>query len=144
MVSIGTVTRMSVIMTSRDDGPVSLKLEVWDAAACREVERREINIDPTLPGKPGRIQRCVGTDTRRELTTNYDSEQRKSWISGSKCIEHDTSPTTDNHGTKKWCPTLPYEILNHAVPSHDNSTCYCGTCEKYRNDERQYRVNEVD
>lgn len=52
MISMGTVTKMSVSITSRDDGPVSLAWEKCDAAACREVERRDINIDPTLPGKP--------------------------------------------------------------------------------------------
>lgn len=52
MISIGMVTRMSVIMTSLDDGPESPELERQDVAACSEVERREINIDPTLPGKP--------------------------------------------------------------------------------------------
>ena len=65
MTSIGTVTKMSVIMTSRDDGSVSLECERCDAAACREVERREINIDPTLPGKPGRLQWRVRTSEER-------------------------------------------------------------------------------
>jgi len=51
MISIGTVTRMSVTMTSREEGPESLG-DMWDAVACREVESREINIDPTLPGSP--------------------------------------------------------------------------------------------
>lgn len=71
MNSIGTVTKTSVIMTSRGDGPVSLKLEIWEAAACREVERREINIDPTLPGKPTRIRYSVVGGDRRESRAHH-------------------------------------------------------------------------
>lgn len=86
MISIGTVTKMSVIMTSRDDGSVSLEWERCDAAACREVEIREMNIDPTLPGKPGWIEWCGRVDVRNELATNYDSEQREPRIPGGKRI----------------------------------------------------------
>lgn len=59
MISIGTVTRPSVTMTSRDEGPESLEGDIYDVVVCREVERREINIDPTLPGSPERIQWSV-------------------------------------------------------------------------------------
>ena len=48
---MGSVTKTRVSMTWREDGSVSLGAR-WDAAAWRAVERREMNMEPTLPGRP--------------------------------------------------------------------------------------------
>ena len=79
----------------------------------------------------------VGTGAKKELATNHNSEQRKSRIPGGECIEDNTRSTTDDHGTKKGRPPLPYEVFDHVVSSHNNGTCYCGTYEKYCDDKRQ-------
>ena len=81
---------------------------------------------------------------RKDLTTNHDGEERKSWIPGGKCIEHDAGPAADDHGTKEWCPALPYQISDEVVPSHEDSTRYCGRYDEYRDDKGQCGVDPVD
>lgn len=50
-ISIGIVIRTNVIITSFGDGSLLCR-DVFADAACRAVESRETNIDPTLPGSP--------------------------------------------------------------------------------------------
>ena len=62
--SIGNVTQRSVIITRRGEGEggggglsrssveISGSPFMANVSACRAVDRRETNIEPTLPGKP--------------------------------------------------------------------------------------------
>lgn len=54
MISTGSVMRSKVIITKRGLGSprALLCVDVDSAAACSAVERRETNMDPTLPGSP--------------------------------------------------------------------------------------------
>lgn len=56
IISTGSVTTSSVIITSVDDGsgaPLTAAPGVSaSAAACRRVDSRDVNIAPTAPGRP--------------------------------------------------------------------------------------------
>jgi len=69
-ISTGRVTRNRVIMTIRGDGSFVLERDTSEIEACKEVERRETNIDPTLPGKPLITMASKGNPWYREANVS--------------------------------------------------------------------------
>jgi hypothetical protein len=67
-ISIGIVIRTNVIITSLGDGSLLCR-DVFADAACRAVESRETNIDPTLPGSP--VVLCYSKTYGEHFTTHH-------------------------------------------------------------------------
>ena len=92
---MGSVTKTRVSMTWREDGSVSLGAR-WDAAAWRAVERREMNMEPTLSSRPVRGELGKGERERDVRTADDNSEKRETEVSGG-CSSWRSSPLCRYH-----------------------------------------------
>lgn len=93
--STGRAISASVTMTRRVLGSVFLLRASGDASdsapACSDVDKRDINIEPTLPGRSVRVLEKSSKNDKRSLrrTADNDGEQDKAFVPARKSVQDD-------------------------------------------------------
>ncbi|KAG5641150.1 hypothetical protein DXG03_005889 [Asterophora parasitica] len=120
---------------------------VASAAAWREVDSRDTRIEPTLPGRPGRVKDTSGCENEKTTgtrTANNDSKESEALITSSKSIKYDTSHTADRHGTEQGNPALCEERPYMFVAKGEYEACGGEDNNDNRKDKGDGRVKNTD
>ena len=108
IISTGIVIKSRVTITNLRLGSDARKAELaleLIAAAWRDVDRRETNIEPAAPGRPRDIHQPTSVIPEQkghnQHTTNDHSQDSEAFVSADKHIQNNSGCAADDHGTEK-------------------------------------------